>query len=195
MLIIVQFFFYRYNSETLGAGVIDCDLLGHEAYHPGTLGFTKVIDAFGKEMIGSDGLIDRRKLGAKVFGIENEKNKQKLESIVWPEIWKIVEKQIAFMWKEQGKNVGETHLYFGCRNKDIDFIYRDELEKYEGYKKVDIIYDNPTEKWNIVAKPGYSQSFVAYFSKNEFTTISHPIGRKNWLFQDKLCQQMKTFVI
>ena len=56
-------------------------------------------------MIGSDGLIDRRKLGAKVFGIENEKNKQKLESIVWPEIWKIVEKQIAFMWKEQGKNV------------------------------------------------------------------------------------------
>ena len=56
-------------------------------------------------MIGSDGLIDRRKLGAKVFGIENEKNKQKLESIVWPEIWKIVERQIAFMWKEQGKHV------------------------------------------------------------------------------------------
>ena len=56
-------------------------------------------------MIASDGLIDRRKLGAKVFGRENEENKKKLESIVWPEIWKIVEKQIAFMWKEQGKHV------------------------------------------------------------------------------------------
>ena len=26
--------------------------------------------------------------------------------------------------------MGETHLYFGCRNKDKDFIYREELEKY-----------------------------------------------------------------
>ena len=33
--------------------------------------------------------------------------------------------------KEQGKPVGETHLFFGCRNKDIDYIYRDELEKFE----------------------------------------------------------------
>ena len=32
--------------------------------------------------------------------------------------------------KEQGKPVGETHLFFGCRNKDIDFIYREELEKF-----------------------------------------------------------------
>ena len=33
--------------------------------------------------------------------------------------------------KSQGKAVRETHLYFGCRNKEIDFIYRDELEQYE----------------------------------------------------------------
>lgn len=33
--------------------------------------------------------------------------------------------------KAQDKPVGETHLYFGCRNKEIDFIYRDELTKYE----------------------------------------------------------------
>ncbi len=32
--------------------------------------------------------------------------------------------------KEQGKPVGETHLFFGCRNEAIDFIYREELEKY-----------------------------------------------------------------
>jgi NADPH-ferrihemoprotein reductase len=32
--------------------------------------------------------------------------------------------------KEQGKPVGETHLFFGCRNEKVDFIYREELEKY-----------------------------------------------------------------
>ena len=33
--------------------------------------------------------------------------------------------------KKQGKPVGETHLYFGCRNKDVDYLYREELERYE----------------------------------------------------------------
>jgi NADPH-ferrihemoprotein reductase len=32
--------------------------------------------------------------------------------------------------KEQGKPVGETHLFFGCRNENIDYIYRDELEAF-----------------------------------------------------------------
>ena len=32
--------------------------------------------------------------------------------------------------KKQGKPVGETHLYFGCRNREIDFLYKEELEKY-----------------------------------------------------------------
>merc|ERR1719189_1810585 len=38
--------------------------------------------------------------------------------------------QVRAWQKEQGKPVGETHLYFGCRNKDKDFIYREELEKF-----------------------------------------------------------------
>ena len=33
--------------------------------------------------------------------------------------------------KEQGKPVGPTVLYFGCRNKGQDFIYKEELEKWE----------------------------------------------------------------
>lgn len=33
--------------------------------------------------------------------------------------------------KEQGKPVGPTVLYFGCRNRDQDFIYREELEQWE----------------------------------------------------------------
>ncbi|SDI29649.1 cytochrome P450 / NADPH-cytochrome P450 reductase [Alteribacillus persepolensis] len=32
--------------------------------------------------------------------------------------------------KQEGKTLGEAHLYFGCRNED-DFIYREELEQHE----------------------------------------------------------------
>lgn len=33
--------------------------------------------------------------------------------------------------KEEGKVVGETVLYFGCRKKAEDFIYEEELLGYE----------------------------------------------------------------
>lgn len=33
--------------------------------------------------------------------------------------------------KQQGKQVGPTLLYFGCRNKDADYIYQEELEEWE----------------------------------------------------------------
>uniref|UniRef100_A0A672PJC8 NADPH--cytochrome P450 reductase n=1 Tax=Sinocyclocheilus grahami TaxID=75366 RepID=A0A672PJC8_SINGR len=33
--------------------------------------------------------------------------------------------------KEQGKEAGETILYFGCRHKNEDFLYQQELEEFE----------------------------------------------------------------
>ncbi|GFO34081.1 NADPH--cytochrome p450 reductase [Plakobranchus ocellatus] len=32
--------------------------------------------------------------------------------------------------KNEGRMVGDTILYFGCRNKSVDFIYEDELQEY-----------------------------------------------------------------
>jgi dephospho-CoA kinase len=52
----------------LGAVVIDADKIGHEIYRPGTDGFHRVVEAFGADMVAADGTIDRRKLGARVFG-------------------------------------------------------------------------------------------------------------------------------
>ncbi|XP_026081653.1 NADPH--cytochrome P450 reductase-like isoform X1 [Carassius auratus] len=33
--------------------------------------------------------------------------------------------------KEQGKEVGETVLYYGCRHKNEDFLYQEELKEFE----------------------------------------------------------------
>jgi dephospho-CoA kinase len=51
----------------LGADVIDTDKVGHAVYRPGTEGFRQVTAAFGDDIVGADGTIDRRALAAKVF--------------------------------------------------------------------------------------------------------------------------------
>jgi dephospho-CoA kinase len=51
----------------LGASVIDADQVGHEIYRPGSEGFRLVRAAFGPEVVGADGTIDRKALGARVF--------------------------------------------------------------------------------------------------------------------------------
>ncbi|MFN8642962.1 MAG: dephospho-CoA kinase [Candidatus Binatia bacterium] len=51
----------------LGAAVIDADRVGHEVYAPGTVGFAQVVAAFGANIVGADGAIDRKRLGPIVF--------------------------------------------------------------------------------------------------------------------------------
>ena len=79
--------------KTLGAQVVDADRLGHRAYAPGTPGFAKVVDAFGREVLVADGTVDRRRLGGKVFG--NPAELKKLTDIVWPEIGRLADAEIA----------------------------------------------------------------------------------------------------
>jgi dephospho-CoA kinase len=76
-----------------GALVIDADIVGHEAYAPGSGCFDDVVASFGKDVIGEDGRIDRRALGAKVFG--DPAMRMRLESIVWPWMRGVMEERLA----------------------------------------------------------------------------------------------------
>lgn len=58
-----------------GAVHCDADRLVHRMYDPGTDAFDRIVAIFGDEIVGEDGYIDRRKLGAKVFGKPEEMNK------------------------------------------------------------------------------------------------------------------------
>ena len=81
------------HLESKGAQVLYADILGHNAYAPGTQAFNQVIETFGEDVRGSDGLIDRVQLGTMVFG--NDQELDKLEAIVWPEIRRLAEAEIA----------------------------------------------------------------------------------------------------
>jgi len=73
--------------------VIDADLLGHRTYEPGTGTFKAVVAAFGDDLVAADGTIDRRVLGAKVFGKPDEL--KRLTDIVWPGIRKLASEELA----------------------------------------------------------------------------------------------------
>ncbi len=55
-------------AEAHGALHVDADREVHRLYAPGTPGFERVVAKFGEEIVGEDGVIDRRVLGGMVFG-------------------------------------------------------------------------------------------------------------------------------
>ncbi|NWS48292.1 COASY synthase, partial [Probosciger aterrimus] len=86
----------------LGAFVIDADKLGHAVYVPGGPAYKQVVATFGAEILHGDGTINRKVLGAKVFG--NQERLKSLTDIVWPEIARMVKEQIREA-EAQGKAV------------------------------------------------------------------------------------------
>ena len=76
-----------------GAPIIDADKVAHTTYAPGAASYTAVIAAFGAEIVAPDQTIDRKKLGAIVFGNPDRLNK--LTSIVWPATFESIRENLA----------------------------------------------------------------------------------------------------
>ena len=56
------------RASTAGsAAVLDCDVVAHQAYEPGTAAFADVVAEFGHAVVNEHGTIDRKALGALVF--------------------------------------------------------------------------------------------------------------------------------
>ncbi len=89
--------------EQLGAHVIDADKLGHNAYIRGSDAFDLVVSTFGDDTIGTDGEIDRKVLGSKVFG--SPESLKKLTDIVWPAIKKMATQEIQTVQAERPKQI------------------------------------------------------------------------------------------
>jgi dephospho-CoA kinase len=68
--------------EELGCHVVDADQTAREVVMPGTPGLKALTDAFGEEILQSDGTLDRKELGALVFADESQR--QRLNHILHP---------------------------------------------------------------------------------------------------------------
>ncbi len=86
----------------LGAVIIDADKVGHEAYQANTKTWQDVVAAFGKQVVAQDGSIDRKKLGAIVFG--NPEQLERLNHIVHPRMFEMMKERIE-QYRRQGIKV------------------------------------------------------------------------------------------
>ena len=72
------------SFQDLGACIIDADRIGHELIEPGRAAYPEIVQLFGKEILARDGSIDRRNLGARVFG--NPEDMRALNAALHPRI-------------------------------------------------------------------------------------------------------------
>ncbi len=82
----------KFLKERYGAAVCQMDETARELQRSGTECFSRIVDAFGREMVGSDGELDRGRLGACVFS-DPEKLKM-LNRIVHPAVLDAVREDI-----------------------------------------------------------------------------------------------------
>ncbi len=70
--------------KELSVEIIDADVISHELSKKGGAAFEEIVEAFGDQIIGDDGELDRKKLRSIVFN--DKTKKQILEMIIHPKV-------------------------------------------------------------------------------------------------------------
>ncbi|XP_045445468.1 NADPH--cytochrome P450 reductase [Melitaea cinxia] len=87
--------------------------------------------------------------------------------------------------RASGKPVGDTVLYFGCRHRDQDYIYQEELEEFE--KNGDVVL-------NVAFSRDQPQKvYVTHLLENNLDQIWDIIGKRNGHFY--ICGDAKNMAV
>jgi dephospho-CoA kinase len=99
-----------------GIPVIDADQIAREVVEPGKPAYEAIVRHFGKEILLPDGSINRKLLGEIVFS--NEAERQKLNSIVHPEVRRVMREQA-----EEAERAGAQIVFM-----DIPLLFESKLQ-------------------------------------------------------------------
>jgi dephospho-CoA kinase len=77
----------------LGAPVLDADALARQAVRRGTPALAELVGAFGPEVLGADGELDRRRMATRVFS--DPSARARLEAVVHPAVRRAVAEETA----------------------------------------------------------------------------------------------------
>ncbi|HEY8227971.1 MAG TPA: dephospho-CoA kinase [Pyrinomonadaceae bacterium] len=114
----------------LGCHVLDADETARVVVEPGSAGLAAVVDYFGSEILLNDGRLDRKRLGQVVF--ENEKQRQKLNSILHPFI---IARQDEILREWEALDPGGIGI--------VDAALMIESGGYKRFDKLIVVYCRP----------------------------------------------------
>jgi dephospho-CoA kinase len=95
--------FVASELERLGCRLIYADRLGHQVLDPEGEAYAPTVEAFGREILDSDGRIDRKKLGAIVFSAPELL--EKLTGFVHPAVFRLEKRMLARFQTESPRGV------------------------------------------------------------------------------------------
>ena len=111
----------------LGAFVLDADQTAREVVQPETIGFRKIVEHFGAEILQQNGELDRLKLGTIIFA--DASKRQLLNSIVHPLVH---EAQAKWLEECERKNPDGIAI--------IDAALMIESEGYKRFTKIIVVW-------------------------------------------------------
>lgn len=112
--------------------LVDADELARVVVEPGTPGLEAVSQAFGPDILNSDGSLDRRKLGEKIFA--HSELRKKLEAILHPLIRAEVQVRRA-----QLENQGQAIAFY-----DVPLLF--ETKSQGQFDKIIVVSCAPEEQ-------------------------------------------------
>ncbi|MFZ5352983.1 MAG: dephospho-CoA kinase [Bacillota bacterium] len=115
--------------KKFGAIIIDVDEIARKVVSKGEIAYNKIIESYGREILLSNGEINRKKLGSIVF---SDKGKlELLNKITHPEIIESVKKEIELL-RDQGCKVAVVDaailIEMGL-NKYVDYVWLVVVDK------------------------------------------------------------------
>ena len=128
----------------LGAKIMDADLLAREVVMPGQAALAEIVREFGPEVLAPDGSLDRKRVGAIVFG--DAQKRKRLEAITHPAI-RVRQQRILSVYEEEA--------FEGIVIWDAALLI--ESSGAKGMDKVVVVITDPeTELTRLMARDGFS---------------------------------------
>jgi len=129
----------------LGAKIVDADLLAREVVMPGQAALVEIVREFGPEVLAPDGSLDRKRVGAIVFG--DAQKRKRLEEITHPAI-RVRQQRILSVYEEEA--------FEGIVIWDAALLI--ESSGAKGMDRVVVVITDPdTELSRLMARDGFSE--------------------------------------